>query len=160
MSRRPIFEHSLPIVPSSSIPTSLNTPSVHKTITRKKQAIRLVAIAADNFGDHRDAATLLQTAKTNSLDPLAWLTLTLQRIANPRPARPRVDDHTYSSSATLRSSSATKCLRHQVRLLLETSRLPTLSRFPAQPQYIFESKQFDVQLTILLALQLSPLQAP
>lgn len=50
-----------------------------QTITRKN------ALFAGSIGGGRTwatIATLLQTAKMNDVDPLAWLTLTLQRIAN------------------------------------------------------------------------------
>ena len=53
-----------------------------QTITRKN------ALFAGSYGGGRTwatIATLLQTAKMDDVDPLAWLAQTLERIANRRP---------------------------------------------------------------------------
>ena len=64
---------------ASSIPTSSSAPSARKN-----------ALFARSDGGGRTwatIATLLTTAKLNGIDPHAWLTLTLERIANGCPNR-------------------------------------------------------------------------
>jgi transposase len=59
--------------------SQLNGLKPSQSITRKN------SLFAGSDGGGRTwatIATLLQTAKMNNVDPLAWLTLTLTRIAN------------------------------------------------------------------------------
>ncbi len=82
-SRRSIFEHFLTdghIELDSNIVERAIRP---QTITRKN------SLFAGSDGGGRTwatIATLLQTAKMNNVDPQAWLTLTLERIANGWPS--------------------------------------------------------------------------
>ncbi|MGY4257851.1 hypothetical protein ACVI1L_004919 [Bradyrhizobium sp. USDA 4516] len=50
-----------------------------QTITRRNSLFAGRARRRTNLGDHRNAAA---DAKMNNVDSLAWLALTLQRIAN------------------------------------------------------------------------------
>ena len=78
-TRRAIFERFLTdgrIELDSNIVERAIRP---QTITRKN------SLFAGSDGGGRTwatIATLLQTAKMNNVDPFAWLTVTLQRIAN------------------------------------------------------------------------------
>lgn len=80
VSRRAIFERFLAdgrIELDSNIVERAIRP---QTITRKN------SLFAGSGRTLATIATLLQTAKMNNVDPLAWLTLTLQHIANGWPS--------------------------------------------------------------------------
>lgn len=83
ISRHVIFERFLAngrIEPDSNIAERANRP---QAITRKN----LLFAGSDGGGrTWATVATLLQTAKMNNVDPLAWLTQTLERIANGWPS--------------------------------------------------------------------------
>lgn len=83
ISRRVIFERFLAngrIELDSNIVERAIRP---QAITRKNS---LFAGSDDGGRTWATVATLLQTAKMNNVDPLAWLTQTLERIANGWPS--------------------------------------------------------------------------
>ncbi|MBB4423704.1 hypothetical protein GGD66_002248 [Bradyrhizobium sp. CIR48] len=83
VSRRAIFERFL-----TDGRIELDSNIVERTI-RPQTITRKNSLFAGSDGGGRTwatIATLLQTAKMNNVDPFAWLTLTLQRIANGWPS--------------------------------------------------------------------------
>ena len=79
MTRREIFERFL-IDGRVELDSNIVERAIRpQTITRKN------SLFAGSDGGGRTwatIATLLQTCKMNDVDPVAWLTLTLERIAN------------------------------------------------------------------------------
>ncbi|RVO10615.1 IS66 family transposase, partial [Sinorhizobium meliloti] len=83
ISRRAIFERFL-----TDSRIELDSNIVERAI-RPQAITRKNSLFAGSDGGGRTwatIATLLQTAKMNNLDPLAWLTQTLERIANGWPS--------------------------------------------------------------------------
>ncbi|SFL65803.1 IS66 C-terminal element, partial [Loktanella salsilacus] len=83
MTRREIFERFL-IDGRVELDSNIVERAIRpQTITRKN------SLFAGSDGGGRTwatIATLLQTCKMNDVDPVAWLTLTLERIANQWPS--------------------------------------------------------------------------
>lgn len=69
-----------------------NEPRLHRRHGQNERGMAITrknSLFAGSDGGGRTwatIATLLQTAKMNNLDPLAWLTQTLERIANGWPS--------------------------------------------------------------------------
>ncbi|GCA52258.1 transposase IS66 family protein [Sinorhizobium sp. KGO-5] len=83
ISRRAIFERVL-----TDGRIELDSNIVERAI-RPQAITRKNSLFAGSDGGGRSwatIATLLQTTKMNNVDPLAWLTQTLERIANARPS--------------------------------------------------------------------------